>query len=515
MPNSVARHQTTLGFADALVPGKNSSDQLGDEKVAVIDIGSNSVRMVVFADSNPVPNVVFNEKIMSGLGRSLLNTGRLDPDGIQSALVNLGRFSYLLNEMEIQEVRVVATAAVREADDGQQFVDLVRRQTGLSVDVLDGVQEAHYSALGVVSAWPNISGVMGDLGGGSLELVWINNGVPKDSTTLPLGPLRLQDAGSADRKELAALIETELDKVGWLNRKRHQNFIAVGGAWRSFARVHMAQFHHPLAVVHGYRLSGTDAQDFSKVVANLTPLSLRSISGVSRRRIDTMPEATMVLRACLARLLPKQVLFSANGLREGVVHAVGRRNGLTRDPLAFFCEREARQVSRFPEHGREIADWISPLFGKESSAEKQLRLCACLLSDLGWRHHPDRRAEQTFLEVVHMPGLPLFHDDRIFLALAVYNRYTHKGETQAVKVLTDRLGEDRKQRAYVIGTAARLAHTLSGGAPDVLGKIALKKTARNLVLEPDIGATDLIGEVVEKRFETLAGLIDRAPIIKN
>lgn len=484
------------------------------EKVAVIDIGSNSVRMVIFADAGPVPHVLFNEKVMSGLGRGMRETGLLDPDGVASAVLNLGRFVRLLKTMKIRRVRAVATAAVRDAEDGPAFVERLGAELGLEVEVLDGAEEARFSALGVMSAWPAVDGVMGDLGGGSLELVRIQNGRLESADTLPLGPLRLKDAGTNSRQALAALIDRSLDRVPWLGEIATGNFIAVGGAWRNLARIQMNQTDYPLRVVHGYAMGGRDAARLATLIAAQTPISLKSMPGMSRRRIDVMPEAALVMKKCLERLVPGKVLFSANGLREGVAYSMGlaplaAADGGGRDPLIVHCDREARAMSRFPEQGREIAAWMAPLFADNDAAEARLRLGACLLSDIGWRHHPDRRAEQTFLEVVHMPTLPESHGDRIFIGLSVFSRYTHKKVPAVLEPYLARLDEQRQETARLVGTAIRLGHTLSGGAPGILADIPLTVTADAVVLTPASGCRALIGDVVRRRFEVMADMLGK------
>ncbi len=142
---------------------------------AVIDIGSNSVRLVVYRLEGRAIWTVFNEKVLAGLGRDLAKTGRLSPEGVIQTLQALKRFRAVLEAVNPAETFVVATAAAREAKDGQDFIDRVRDETGFVVRVLSGEEEAHYAAVGVLAGAPDADAVVGDLGGASLELVRLSS----------------------------------------------------------------------------------------------------------------------------------------------------------------------------------------------------------------------------------------------------------------------------------------------------------------------------------------------------
>lgn len=476
------------------------------ERYAVIDIGSNSIRLVVFDGIRRTPSALFNEKIFCGLGRTLHSTGRLNPDGIAQALANLQRFAELVDAMGVVQVDTVATAAVREAEDGPDFTAQVKRLCGLDVRVLSGAEEAELSGLGVLAGVPEADGVMGDLGGGSLELVRLKKGSVRDHVTLPLGPLRLAAECGNDKKRAREITDRLLGELKWLGRARGTALYPVGGSWRGLARVHMAQKNYPLRVIHRYRLRLGEITDLVGLVAAQSPDSLIRLQGVSRRRVDLLPLGALVMSRLLKILAPKVVEFSAYGLREGMLFARMSEDGRTEDPLISACREIGARMSRFPEHAAELMDWTESLFPEEPADETRLRHAACLLSDIAWRAHPTYRAEHAFREVLRNPALHVDHAGRAYLAIALHARHTSGEPGQAVKAILGLIDDHAAKRARAVGLTARLGETISAGVPGLIDRFALKVHQRRGLLKLSLDRRDerLIGEVVEKRFEALA-----------
>jgi exopolyphosphatase / guanosine-5'-triphosphate,3'-diphosphate pyrophosphatase len=484
----------------------------GAGPVGVIDIGSNSIRLVVYAGDERAPYPIFNEKVLCGLGRGLERTNRLNEEGVALAIANLARFSSIARAMDVKRLRVVGTAAVRDATDGADFAAKVRR-TGLKMEILDGEEEARLSGLGVISGTPEADGLMGDLGGGSLELVAVKDGGVGQHVTLPFGPLRLREI--TDRRGfLRDIIDHRLEKIGWLDKVKGRDFYAVGGSWRGIARLHMAHVNYPLRVIHNYALSRGKAEDFLDLVAGLSRESLERIGRVPRKRLEVLPLAALVLHRVLTRAKPARLVFSSLGLREGCLFdrlsAAGRR----RDPLLAACEQSMRGQSRFAVDGHALYRWIAPLFRKGPPDIERLRLAACCLADIAWNEHPDYRAEIGFLRVLRMPVVGIDHPGRAFLALSIYTRYAGTAEGEATGPAWFLLDEDRLREAYRLGLALRLAFTLSGGTPDVLRRIRLERDDNSLRLRIPKKAASMVGEAVERRFEALAEALDRKPKIR-
>jgi len=443
----------------------------------------------------------------AGLGRGVAEDGRLAPEARALALANLERFVGLARGMGVSRLQAIATAATRDAADGPAFLAEVEARCGVRVRQLDGAEEARLSALGVVSAVPGAHGLMGDLGGGSLELVALADGSVGRVATLPLGPLSLGDTAGVGRAELRQRIDAELAAHDWLPRAEGA-FYAVGGAWRALATLHMAQTDYPLNVIHNYRIPGSAARDVCRIVAGLGRASLRGIEGVPRRRRETLPLAALVLERVLRRTRPKAVVFSAFGLREGCLYDTLDEHDRAADPLLIACEAIAARAARFGAHGPELAQWTAPLFADEAPAARRLRLAACHLADIAWSDHPGARAAHAHERVLRLPLPALDHEERARLALAVMARYDGwpaRRDDGLLRLLDD----DALTGARVLGTALRAAETLSGGVPGVLPQTSLELGPERLALRLAAETAALDGEVVRRRFAALGRLLER------
>jgi exopolyphosphatase/guanosine-5'-triphosphate,3'-diphosphate pyrophosphatase len=469
--------------------------------VAVVDIGSNSLRLVIYDGMRRAPRTLFNEKVMCGLGRNLEATGRLDPDGVALARDNLQRFVALARSIGVRRLDVLATAAVRDASDGRGFVAEIQRRHRLKVRVLSGGEEGRLSGFGVLAGIPEANGVVGDLGGGSVELVPVAGGQVGPAVTLPLGPLRLAPLAGDERK-LREAIDKHLAAVPWLAAKVDGGaFYAVGGAWRALARIHMEQTRYPLHIIQQYTVPRGEAEDFLDIVARQSRKSLEKITTVSRKRLDVVPIAARVLQRLLRRAGPKQLVFSAFGLREGHMFTLLRAEAQREDPLLAACADMALANRRFGADGKEIFDWTSPLFAGEGEGRRRLRHAAALLGDLAWHEHPDYRAEQALHSVLYMPAAGLDHGERAWLAATLHARYG--GDEAGFDMLHALLDEDALAAARVTGMALRLAFTLSGGVPGLLARSRVGLEGNALVLALGSEAGKRYGESVQRRLDAL------------
>lgn len=482
--------------------------------VAVIDIGSNSVRMVVFSGTGRWPLPVFNERTLCGLGRGLSAARRLDSDGVELALFHLRRFAVLGSAMGVAQWEVVATEAVRVASDGREFVARAERILGQPVCVLDGEREAEMAALGVVSGIPGADGFMGDLGGGSLELVALDNGSAGSWASLPLGVLRLiseTDGGETAKAE--ARIDEALAKVPWLGDVEGRCFYPVGGAWRAFATVHMSHTEYPLHVIHEYDLSRRETLELLRLVGKLSPESLGKIPRVPKARLWALPMAAKLMERLLVAARPERVVFSAHGLREGWLYGRLDPDLRTLDPLLAGCAQYGDDHSRFGAPGTKLARWTDSLFPDESPGERRLREAAAYLSDIGWRDHPDYRAEDSFSRVLHLPLAGLSHRERIFLAFAAAARYgggSSGAELERMRTLID---DSQLASAFRVGRALRFGLTLSGGALALLDDARLALDDQELVLILSNDMRYMMSDVATRRFEALASRFGRTPRI--
>ncbi len=492
------------------------------EPLGVIDIGSNSVRLVVYEGAVRSPTPIFNEKVLCGLGRSVATTGRLGKEGVERALAALTRFRAIARVLGVKNVRAIATAAVRDAADGPEFIRTAERSCGLRIEILSGEREAQLAAQGILMGFTNADGIAGDLGGGSLELIDLANGRLREAATLPLGGLRLIDT-TGDRIEKAlAVVDDNIARLDWLSKGKNRPFYAVGGTWRSLARLHMERANYPLHVTHGYSIPARDAIAFFEGLRRTKKLaSIDGIEEVSRARREVLPYGALVAERLLKRLEPSQIVFSVFGIREGLVFSQLSPLERAKDPLLSFCEDYARLRSRSVEHARELCEWTDALFQEpgpgETPEERRLRHAACLISDIGWRAHPDYRGEQSLNVMAHAALGGVDHPGRMFLALSIYFRHTGSTPGKADD-LSERLksaaGKRIQKRARIVGAAVRTAHMLSIGMPGVIDESPLSYEDNKLVLTLQEAHAGLDGERLRRRFELLARLLDRTPEVR-
>lgn len=475
---------------------------------AVVDLGSNSVRLVVFEGRGRNPVTIFNEKAVLGLGRGLVTTGRLNEEAVEQAVTVMVRYHTVARAMGADPVEVLATAAVRDAVNGPAFVAaLAERLPDLRLRILTGQEEGFLSAEGVLLGFPGADGILGDIGGGSLELVELAHGRAGRVVSLPLGAIRLSERAGGDIQRGRALATEELSRVPWLSEGTGRDLYLVGGAWRALARMHIAQTAYPLSIVHHYVLSREEARDLSGVVMAATRRTLERMPGAPSKRLQDLPWAAMAMRRLLRATGARRVVFSANGLREGwyarQLEAADRR----RDPLLAAAQELAGRFGRDPRLPPALAQWTAGLFERESPADASLRAAACWVSDIGSHDHPDYRAEHAYFRVLRQAGVGLDHHDRAFLALAVALRYeagADAGFLQAARVLLDVAAV---RRAEVLGAALRLAYTLSGGTPELLAGTALERRGDRLLLRLIEGSGVFAGESVVRRVEALAAAL--------
>ncbi|MFC3226648.1 Ppx/GppA family phosphatase [Marinibaculum pumilum] len=485
--------------------------RIGDVDVAVIDVGSNSVRLVVFSGPPGVSPAKLNEKVLCGLGRALRQTGGMDREAMDMAVVALRRFADLISLMGITEVLAVATAAVRDASNGPDFLQRVERECGLRLRVLSGEEEAALSAYGVLAGIPGADGLMGDLGGGSLELVTLNAGEIGAGVTLPLGTLRLDGFGTAG--DLRDFIDSQLAKAELLQEKRGRPIYIVGGAWRAIARLQMAQTDYPLRIIHQYRIGRAEADATLRVLARQSKESLAGVDAVPRRRADSLPVAALVLRRLMRQVQPDGIVFCANGLREGLwyraAHGAGDRQAA--DPLLHAARTLARGMSRDRASSTAIWRFVEPLLsdspcgpGPAGPDLRRLERVVVILSDIAWRVHPDYRAQEAMNTMLHAPLPAVDHPGRVYVALAVGMRYGGDAEAARNPRLLALLPDDQRQRAVMLGMAIRLGYAIGGGAARPLAHFSLARDATTLTLSVAPGGEGLVGDVVERRLETLA-----------
>ncbi len=479
----------------------------GRSPYAVIDIGSNSVRLVVYDELGRAPFPRFNEKALCQLGEGLARTGALAPDGIDRTIAALRRFRAIADAMAVGRIDAIATEAVRHASNGPDLVARIAEQTGLAVRVLSGDEEAHYAALGVISGFYRPTGLIGDMGGGSLEVADIDDDrVGARRFSLPLGalPVRaLLEAGEASAKaRVDALLGEALAPT-----LTAPTFFAVGGSWRAFARVHMAERAAPVRVVHGYTIPADEAWAFARSIWKLPPAKIAALAGVPTRRIATLPAAALVLDRVLKRLRPERLVFSMLGVREGWLYEQLSKAEQYLDPLVEGAQAFGLPFARVSAFAAALVHWTATLFPGETAPEQRLRVAACALSDYAWRDDAGVRANESYRRLLVLPLIGLDHTERVFVAATIHARYGGAADDPALAPAIALLPPTVRRRALTLGRSMLLGYRLAGGVPDILASARLEIGSGHVRLHVRRAARVPESEVVSDRLRLLANAV--------
>ncbi|MEW9921451.1 exopolyphosphatase [Marimonas sp. MJW-29] len=483
-------------------------------RVGVVDVGSNSVRLVVFDGAARSPAYFYNEKIMCALGSGLSETGHLSPEGRVRALSAMRRFKKLADGMGLTELSVVATAAVRDASDGREFCDEVMRETGLRIWVIDGEEEARLSAQGVLLGWPGAYGLVCDIGGSSMELAEISGGRVGRRVSSQLGPLKLRDMKGGAKARQAHIKEV----MGGLQEKmgaQRDRLFLVGGSWRAIARIDMLRRGYPLHVLHEYRMTPRAVSATVKFIKKTDPEELRALSGVSSTRMALVPYAAEVLSRLVKTFKPKDIAISSYGIREGMLYEQMPQRLRDRDPLIEACRFAEAKDARMPGFGKTLYNFILPLFKSAPATRKRLVKAACLLHDVSWRAHPDYRAEVCFDNATRANLGGLKHSERIFLGLALMHRYSNKRENSRFSDLFEMVDEKTRAEAEVLGKAMRFGAMLWMNPEEDRGELRWYAKKKKLELRLTQDMLPLFGEVAEARLSSLAASLGAEVEIKT
>ncbi|MFT4090724.1 MAG: Ppx/GppA family phosphatase [Asticcacaulis sp.] len=474
----------------------------------VIDIGSNSVRLVIYRIEGRSIWPVYNEKVLAGLGKNLFVTGKLNPAGCEETLIALRRFRAIVDSYSLSHVHTVATAAIREAEDGPDFTRQIEQQSGFKVRVLSGTEEAYYSALGVVCGHNEAKGIVGDLGGSSLELLALEGVDAFRGITLPLGPFALGSPKALDiDKTRAEIIEI---LTPYKARFSHREFHAVGGAWRNLAVIWMQQANYPLQIVQQFELPAREVINICALIASQSPSSLEKIRGVTKRRMENLSYAALVLQ-CLIEICDfETIVFSANGLREGLLFDSLAVDLQKRDPLIEGCAALGARLGISGQIGSSLSQWVCEFYDQAETVsagrpERRLIRAASKLADMGACLHPDHRADLVCDQVLRAPIPGQSHAERVFLACTMFTRYSGDAYTKEPVLIRRILGDEGLVMATQLGLALRLGCDLSAKSPELLGYAHLTRQDSQLVLEAKAGWEDLLlGEQTRKRAKALA-----------
>jgi len=474
---------------------------------AVIDIGSNSIRLVVYDDLSRSPFPRFNEKSLVALGSSLDSNGEFTVEAIDDVRRVIVRFAAIAKAMDVSRVDVLATEATRKAGNRHIMAQMIQNDAGLDMRVLSGDEEANYTSLGVISGFFQPRGIVGDIGGGSLELAEIIGDCVGDRrSSVPLGALpvkqMLTDGFDSAKSKIDIVLEGNLPPL-----LTEPVFYAVGGGWRALARVHIAMNAVPIKVVHGYEVSAKEFCLLAKSIAKMDVEQIAALPDVPSRRIDTLSASALVLWRVLRKLKPDRIVFSAFGLREGWLYSQLEKEEQYRDPLLEGANALGLPSSRVAEFGEALSRWTDALFPGETQTDRRLRLAICVLTDIAWRDHQKIRGEQSFERILQFPFIGITHRERAYLAVAILARYAGKMDGKVKARIDGLLTPFEIQRAEILGRALLLGHRFSASVPEILEHSQLRidqDAVRLEVLNPE-SVPD--SDAVQSRLRQLAKTI--------
>ncbi|MEL6505365.1 MAG: exopolyphosphatase [Pseudomonadota bacterium] len=479
--------------------------------VAIVDIGSNSVRLVVYEGLSRSPTPLFNEKILCGLGAGLAQTGRLNDKAVERTLAALTRFKALAAQAGADDVFILATAAAREAENGPNFIKRAQKIMERKIHVLTGPEEARYAALGVVCGFTEPHGVSGDMGGGSVEFTAVDKNPKGEGVTLPLGGLRMQDESGNDVAVAKDIVKKALKGNAVLTGAKGGTFYAVGGTWRAMGRLHMARNGYPLHVMHHYEISADEAKKLCSRLMKPHGAAVRGIESVSSSRRALLPYGAALLREIINIMQPDKIVFSALGVREGYLYSLLPDKVKKADPLITAAEEMAVLRARSPAHARELVKWTGAAFKtfgvKEKPADRRHRTAACLLADVTWRSHPDYRGDQALNLISNANFVGVDHPGRAYLALASY--YRHEGLVNddfapQIRAIAD---DDVAYRAKLLGALFRVAYLFSAAMPGVLPEVEFAKDGEGYAVRVPERLGMFEGERLKRRIDGLAGVL--------
>jgi len=473
---------------------------------AIVDIGSNSVRLVVYDGPERAPFLLFNEKVSAGLGAALSETGRIDDIAMDRGIGALVRFAMLAEQMEVQDIRCIATAAVREADNGSDFITRAHREAGMDIEILTGEEEARGAGYGVIASILDADGIVADLGGGSLELARVHGGEVHEVVSLPLGVLRLAAIRDGSKNALSKYVTKALGKAGWSTAETSLPLYLVGGSWRALAHLDMQLSQFPLPVIHHYRMEASRAAYLVRVTAQMGKSGIKKVPAISSSRAATLRHAAALLAVLVRQLNSSELVVSAHGLREGLLYEGLDSATRALDPLLAATEAEGEAQGRFPGHGRLIDQWIAPLFEDDIPEFTRLRRASCLLADVAWRANPDFRAERGLEIALHGNWVGIDGFGRAMLAQALYSNFG--GGSGIVPLLEALAPPDALHRAVQWGLAIRLAQRLSGGVASPLDHAEISRNEDVITLALTDAHSGLQGETVSRRLKNLGQAMD-------
>ncbi len=465
---------------------------------AVIDIGSNAIRFVVYDGAERAPTPIYNEKASISLGKAVGEHGLIPQNLVAEATKALTRFAKLCEAMGVVHRITIATAAVRDAVNGQEFLSDARLIVP-EIQLLTGDEEAAAGGHGILAEFPSANGIAADLGGGSLELIRLTNGILGDRISVPMGTMKLKAMESIPNAlaRLTKDVPTSLKDPA-------ENIFLIGGAWRAMAKFDHILSDHPLPLIANHRIKRTRLAELHAKALN--DELLRSTKGIPQARLNTLGDAIALAHALADRFETDYLLVTTSGIREGVLFGQLEEETRRLNPVLESIRHETKSHWRFSGFGDALFYWIKPLHLTNSSRAETLLHATCCFADTAWAIQPDFRPVHAARLALDGMWHGLLPEERIQIAFATF--IACGGKSGWPEALNAYVSEEALKVARLWGLAIRLAKRLSAGVPDMLTKANIGQIERNVKLSYTDDEGSLHTASVERRLKALSQALD-------
>tara|TARA_Y100001960_G_C14781621_1_gene887263 strand:- start:2297 stop:3787 length:1491 start_codon:yes stop_codon:yes gene_type:complete len=465
-------------------------------KFAVVDLGSNSFRLVIFDDIEKYPHQYITERYRAGLAEGKDSDNFvLSDEKIDKTIKALKWFDWVCKEQHVETVVVVATSAIREAKNNEELIKRARLELGVEINIIDGETEARLSAIGALNSIKKADGLVLDLGGGSLEIYDTNT---QSQLSLPLGVLSLRAITNDNPDKAIELLKEELSKHDWIKNAKGLDIIANGGGMRSIAVLHMKKTGYTIQVPQGYEIDRVSAMPFIDELFDVDRIA-PYFTGYDDKFKTAIPYRAALLKA-LFEINENfaKLKFSNFGLREGVLFSQIETTDYN------LAEKYAKNMAVEKGFGLEYSlssySFVSEVL---QDTDHDMLYLTSLLKDIAWRVHKQYRAETLFDDILNLDFVGIDHKLRAKLAIACYftqeSRLTPRHIAIVRKILTDNDILDCR----LVGQAYKLTELINPARNGDFSESTLGYKHGIL----DLQTTDSIREIIhlglEKRLKEL------------
>lgn len=405
-------------------------------KIAVIDIGSNTIRLVLYRYSKDTGLHEFgNIKKVARLRKYILSNGEMSEEGISLLKDTLISFKEILEDYQVDTVKAVATAAIRQASNNQEILSRMKKETGIKIDLLSDEEEAYYGYLAVAHSMDTPSAVTVDIGGGSTEITLFIDKELKHSISFPFGTVSLKQnfvsgekINENEKVKLHQFVKKHFEQLIWINNVALP-IISIGGSGRNLAQIHQHLIDYPISGVHQYEMNTKALKELGGYLSKLSYEELKQIDGLSSDRADIIEIALEVFLTLMEVVNTNNFQISRRGLREGVVlNHLLQSDSSSINPYNIFEETARRLAFKYGRSEEEISTLISltenmylecckvNLFKYDEQQLDLIKKAASLYS-IGDYIEPDSANQHTFYLIANQSISGLAHSKRIKIAL--------------------------------------------------------------------------------------------------